>query len=589
MKKTTIKQNNKFILVILLSIILINSFLWALKKDSFFIDEVYTFGLANNSFGPFLEAGESSAPLSEYMYTKFYGENICSTVQNIKNILYDIQQNGIRGSEIFKAYKNDIYAEYTTKWFDKQDLLNYVAVQEDRRFDLLSVYYNQYRDVHPPLYYFLVNILSSLFPNMIPNIVCSIINLFFLFCICILLYNFTVKYFYDIKLGYLVLLYFGISMGTISMTLYMRMYAMLAFFVLANMWYHMLLIENGFIITKKVAWGIGLTTIAGFCTQYFFIIYLFFTACTMIGVLLKEKKIKETGKYFIVLFGAGISCIILWPISLKHILFGSKGAEAAENLVKSNYIKNLVDYFDIITKGFFVNIFFLIIFVIALLLGIIYRWKQKELRIGNKIQWYKILLISVPLLGYLLIITRIAEIQSDRYIMCCYPLLAFTIIGIIYKAIIKIGNKKTIKYIYMAVVGIIIAAFCFGTPNYLYTKNDEDIAFDDRLRGQRCIYIYSVWNTYTVFVPEFIQRDNSVLLVNEDDIDVLETDLLEPMDKFVLYISDTVDKDKVINQLYSIFGPDSLEYLRSEVSYGVDKDELFETEIYEIDMLTKGK
>lgn len=36
--------------------------------------------------------------------------------------------------------------------FDRDELMQYVMVAENERFDYATVYYNQTQDVHPPLY-----------------------------------------------------------------------------------------------------------------------------------------------------------------------------------------------------------------------------------------------------------------------------------------------------------------------------------------------------------------------------------------------------------------------------------------------------
>ena len=49
--------------------------------------------------------------------------------------------------------------------FTQSEFLNYVAPQGSTRFNYASVYYNQTQDVHPPLFYFLLHTVCSLFPG----------------------------------------------------------------------------------------------------------------------------------------------------------------------------------------------------------------------------------------------------------------------------------------------------------------------------------------------------------------------------------------------------------------------------------------
>lgn len=83
---------------------------WAVRKEGFFLDEIYSYGLANSSYVPFLS----------WLHG---GEQVA---------------NGKLPEAVFT----------------QSEFLNYVAPQESTRFDYASVYYNQTQDVHPPLFYF---------------------------------------------------------------------------------------------------------------------------------------------------------------------------------------------------------------------------------------------------------------------------------------------------------------------------------------------------------------------------------------------------------------------------------------------------
>ena len=87
-------------------------FLFSSRKQGMFIDEIYTYGLSNSSYRPFL--------------------------------------GGLK------------YDSIERRVVTRDELLDYVTVSGDEGFDFASVYYNQVNDVHPPLYYWLFNIASTL-------------------------------------------------------------------------------------------------------------------------------------------------------------------------------------------------------------------------------------------------------------------------------------------------------------------------------------------------------------------------------------------------------------------------------------------
>ena len=77
---------------------------WAVRKEGFFLDEIYSYGLANSSYVPFLS----------WLHG---GEQVA---------------NGKLPEAVFT----------------QSEFLNYVAPQGSTRFDYASVYYNQTQDVH---------------------------------------------------------------------------------------------------------------------------------------------------------------------------------------------------------------------------------------------------------------------------------------------------------------------------------------------------------------------------------------------------------------------------------------------------------
>ena len=117
------KQSLLFTILISIVVVLIGLFIMSKKEDMDF-DEVLTFGLANNSFQ------------------------------------LDVED--------YKEYNGDSL------------LLQYAAVEEGNEFNVKNVFFNQKMDTHPPLYYLLVNFVSSLRKGTFSMWYGLIINLCFL-------------------------------------------------------------------------------------------------------------------------------------------------------------------------------------------------------------------------------------------------------------------------------------------------------------------------------------------------------------------------------------------------------------------------
>ena len=101
--KIQIKKEHTLFLCVL-GIIIILNLIWCVKKSDMFIDEIYTYGLSNSYYTPFIK---------------------------------DATENGTL-----------INARLT-----REDFMNYLTVNKGEQFSFASVYYNQTQDAHPPLYY----------------------------------------------------------------------------------------------------------------------------------------------------------------------------------------------------------------------------------------------------------------------------------------------------------------------------------------------------------------------------------------------------------------------------------------------------
>ena len=147
------KKNIPFILLVLFIIceIVYTSFVFWDVKQGFYLDEVWCYALSNSYYRPFFQL-----------------ENTVSTLDD-------------------EEYKY-AHTEHFREWVDGKELNDYITVQRGERFRYDSVYYNQYLNHHPPLYYMILHTISSFFPDkfsfwyaFIINIAALIFAQFFLF------------------------------------------------------------------------------------------------------------------------------------------------------------------------------------------------------------------------------------------------------------------------------------------------------------------------------------------------------------------------------------------------------------------------
>lgn len=275
------KHAGKIYVIILLMISLFASLLYAKEKEGFHLDEILTYKLANSAGG-------------------------------LDGFLYDSQ------------------------WHTRQDILSYVEVNDETAFNLDVVYINQKNDVHPPMYYILINLFSSIQYNLgfgISKWTGILLNLVFFIISGFIIYNIAAtivgKSKFTVPLVSCAL--YGCTYFMVANRSFIRMYTMFSFWVLLILLLHVkLLLQNH--TRKWKSWiGICVVVVGGVLTQYYFLIYMFFLAGCMVLYFLYQKKIKEMFVYSAsVLAGVGIS-VLLFPPMIEHIFFGYRGKEAFSN------------------------------------------------------------------------------------------------------------------------------------------------------------------------------------------------------------------------------------------------------------------
>lgn len=217
--------------------------------------------------------------------------------------------------------------DFYNHWHSKEYFQDYLAVQEEERGDFVPVYENQKNDVHPPLFYLLLRIFMEMapgefskWPGIILNILLAIPNTILTFMILKKLLTGKGK---EVK-ALILTAAVGLTVAGISMVVYIRMYMLLTLMVTLTIWLHLKLWQS-----KKVDFrlltGIGVTTLLGVLTQYY---YLFFLVPLWVVLAVKyarEKRWKELGAYTAALGIAGVVSLLIWPYSIQHMFFGYRG------------------------------------------------------------------------------------------------------------------------------------------------------------------------------------------------------------------------------------------------------------------------
>lgn len=246
LQKPFIGKLSVVVLILIILLQIIRTVCIFQSGDNYLSDEIYTYGLSNSFYMPFIECNNINDSLSE------------STNVN--------------------------------EWVSGEVLHNYITVQSSERFRYDSVWYNQSQDRHPPLYYAALHTVCSFFPDQFSfwfgigiNIVCFAVTQVFLF----LLLKKTTE---SPLIGLAGCLWWGFTTAAVDSTLFVRMYGMLMMWTVILLFLHSVIVRcEGKKAAKLMPLLIPVTAL-GALTQHLFLFAAFAAAvCFCIYYLIKKK------------------------------------------------------------------------------------------------------------------------------------------------------------------------------------------------------------------------------------------------------------------------------------------------------------
>lgn len=509
------KMNIYIIFAIILFVQIVFMLYYCNMKQGFFVDEIWSYGLSNS-----------------YYHAQIWEDN------GLDNVKID--------PEMFKSY---------------------LTVNKGEEFSYGSVIYNQTHDTHPPLFYLILHTISSFFPGqfskwfgLIPNVFYFAISMFLLLEIarCISKNNI-----FNIA----VLTFYGFSIGAVNSVTFVRMYMLL------TMWCLMFLLQNIRLYQEK---GqslknmilLSIATCGGMYTQFFFIIFVAPIVLFYMVYLLKNKQWKYMIQYCICGCVGAVCAIALFPSYILKVFGGDSNNNSSathENLKNIRDLgKKVSVYWGYISAELFGSILIVLIIVVVtlLIIGVLrklffntciveeqgkrYLKIEKKKEIQYKIELKKEYIITISIMlsiaFYFIIVSKITQFYSNRYIMCIYPLLVLCVCVLIYavlKMYIKCGGKRVIIF-GICVIFIVGLTYYANDPCYLYPDKGENSQTIDRYCDNPCVYIY--YSSYRLLNNALdLEKFDDIYQVYYADLDkkIDEIDTSSP--EMILYV------DKLIN------------------------------------------
>jgi len=357
--------------------------------------------------------------------------------------------------------------DFYNTWHTSNYYEDYLSIQGDESYKL--VYENQKNDVHPPLYYLLLRIVSSVHTDSYSKWPGIALNIFInIFC-TILVYLITKKIFKSDKYALLIAAVSGVSSSTLNAILYIRMYELCAFNILLTLYLHLKIENKEAKILDYIL--IGITALIGSLTHYY---YLFFLAVIYIMYIvnyIRKKEYKLAIKYTASMVVTGILSIAIFPYSISHMFKGNRGTGAISNLTgNAETWLNIAKYIG----NLFINVFGNMGFVfVVILIGIaIYKLvknKKLEIKNENKLMW----IITIPTLVYFILIAIMSPYIELRYIMPICPLVLIIMIYFLRSSISSIVTEKKAEYI---IASLLIVMVLFP----LITNQKLEMSYNDK-------------------------------------------------------------------------------------------------------------
>ena len=541
-------KENKFII---LTIIILCGlmFFFINQKQGFHEDEIFSYGSSNYKYDNVFRWFGYAEANQDILYNQVLQGNFIKRIDNLVKFIKDPNQ----------FQKNEILAQEIPTFRTKDDALDYLAIQQEDIFNYFSVYYNQSRDVHPPLFYFLVHFTSTLFYNQFSKYIIFALNLLFFIGTLI-----TIKKIMD-KLNHKELtiptmILYGASMGAISTVMFQRMYMMLTFFSLLYLYYIIKFIKDDFKIKDKFFFV--LTIICGFLTQYYFCIYIVLIFLILAIYLLVNKQLKKCWDFFKPHILAAIIGILFYPFCIEDIFFSYRGIGSTDNKTNT-FLENLQYYGEQIINLFSLqNIF--IFLIIILIIVLIYKIIKKQLPKIQRQDKLNLTVIILPIIIFIVIVSKIApflgENYTSRYIMLLFPIIAiasFYIISFIF------NNKKTLFIITLVVsLCLSINGLINSTPVYLYKDYGKVMELAQENADKYFVYVFDNYFTHLNSMPEFATYKESLILnKNIHDFKLLDNEKLNNENEFILCIKNWLNKEEILNLVLENSGYNDYEVL----------------------------
>ena len=460
--------------------------------------------------------------------------------------------------------------DFYNNWHNKEYYEDYLSIQKEEEGNLKPVYENQKNDVHPPLYYLFLRIAMGFTKEHFSKWTGIGLNIIIYAFITIVMYLILKKILKEEKntnkKAIILAFISSIILASLSNVVYIRMYSLLTLEILITAFLHIKLLENEKTNktieesktkekSTKTLIAIGITTLAGILTHYYYLFYIATLYIIFMIKYIKEKKKKELIQYTLTMIIAGITSLIIFPYSIKHMFFGYRGQGVISNLKNiSEIIPSIIAQLHVLNYYAFNNLLYIIILIIIGIL--IYKKiaKKEKLKISKENK--EILkTIYIPTIIFFIIATIASPWKVLRYIVPICGLAFILVIYYLYKLLQSISNEKISNILIgiLLCITIISPIILKMEPELLYTDKKEIV---QKLEGEYnlpTIYLFNSKNGgFLDDILLFSKIDESYIAKNINYSKEEIQKILEGKDiskGIIIFINERENNEKIINNV----------------------------------------
>lgn len=496
----------------------------------------------------------------------FYIFLIVWAAQMMTAVYFCCRKQGFHEDEYYSYYSTSrtygLFVEDNT-WAERDDYYREFVVLDGQGFQYALVKQVQSWDVHPPVYYWILHTICSLFPGQFSKWFGLIINLaafgISMFLLRILALQLTK---HDEKLSFLICFFYGFTPAVMSSVVFIRMYALLTVFVLLCAVLHIRMIENGSekLPFVKFLLPLAVVTYLGFLTQYYYFIFLFFMAAAFcIRLLWRDRNPYNCFRYAFTIITAFVLAYLTYPSCLGQMFRGQRGAQATGNFFDvSNTYARLRFFWNLLDEYVFGNMLSVFLLLIVLLLLYIVRKERTAPRVripfGGDTS-YRLLLFTT--LGYFLVVSKTALLLGNTSVRYQTPVYGIIVL-LIFTALKELGERCGItgKNLDIAAVAVCLFINLAGLLSdrvvFLYPEDVERVAFAEEMAAQSTpvVYIYDMGQSWCVWdsADEFFAYDRLYFTSQSHTEPIADAVIADSRD-LVVYLSNTAQAKEQLQRI----------------------------------------